>query len=58
MGSPRRADERVLGTYSAATRPGRGDVIEVDGEPFRVIQVADIVVGHGKTQRGWLMVSS
>jgi hypothetical protein len=49
---------RVLGTYSAATRPARGDVIEFDGQPFEVRQVADIVVGVSETQRGWLIVSS
>jgi hypothetical protein len=48
----------VLGTYSAPTRPSRGDVIKVDGQPFKVLQVADILVGHGETQRGWLIVSS
>jgi hypothetical protein len=50
---------RVLGTYSAATRPARGDVIELDDQPFNVIQVADLVVGNGeRRQRGWLIVSS
>jgi hypothetical protein len=48
---------RVLGTYTAATRPAREDVIEVDGQPFKVRQVADIVVSDGETQRGWLIVS-
>ena len=49
---------RVLGTYSAATRPARGDVIKLDGQPLEVRQVADIIVGNGETQRGWLIVSS
>ena len=49
---------RVLGTYSAATRPVRGDVIKLDGHPLEVRQVADIIVGSGETQRGWLIVSS
>ena len=50
---------RVLGTYSAARRPARGDVIELDDQPFKVIQVADLIVGNGETrQRGWLIVSS
>jgi hypothetical protein len=35
---------RVLGRYSAAMRPARGDVIELDAELFEVRQVADIVV--------------
>ena len=48
---------RVLGTYSAATRPARDDVIELDGQPVHVRQVADIVVADGETQRGWLIVS-
>jgi hypothetical protein len=33
-------------------------VIELEGKPFDVRQVADIVVGDGETQRGWLIVSS
>jgi hypothetical protein len=50
---------RVLGTYSAATRPARGNMIELDGQSFEVLQVADIVVGDRKPQqRGWLIVSS
>jgi hypothetical protein len=50
---------RVLGTYSEAKRPARGDVIELDGRPFTIVQVADLVVGNGETrQRGWLIVSS
>jgi hypothetical protein len=48
---------RVLGTYSAATRPARGDTIEVDGQTFHVRQVADIAAGAGETQRGWLIVA-
>jgi hypothetical protein len=48
---------RVLGTYSAATRPERGDVIEVDDQPFKITQIADIVVGNGeRRQHGWLIV--
>ena len=47
---------RVLGTYAAAARPARGDVIELDGQRFEVMQVADIVA-NGETQRGWLIVS-
>jgi hypothetical protein len=46
---------RVLGTYSFAKRPARGDVVELDGELFAVRQVADITLGD--TQRGWLVVS-
>lgn len=50
---------RVLGTYSAATRPARGNMIELDGQTFEVLQVADIVVGDGEPQqRGWLIVLS
>jgi hypothetical protein len=50
---------RVLGTYLAARRPARGDVIELDDQPFRIIQIADLIVGNGETrQRGWLIVSS
>jgi hypothetical protein len=50
---------RVLGTYSATTRPARGDVIELDDQRLKVIQVADLVVGNGeRRQRGWLIVSS
>jgi hypothetical protein len=59
---------RVLGMYSAATRPARGDVIELDDQPFKIelddqpfkiVQVADLVVGNGeRRQRGWLIVSS
>ena len=49
---------RVLGTYTAATTPTRGDVIEFDGRPLEVRQVADIVAGDGDMkQRGWLIVS-
>jgi len=47
---------RVLGRYSAATRPARGDVIELDGQRFEVRQIADIIA-DGETQRGWLIVS-
>ena len=47
---------RVLGRYSAATRPVRGDLIELDGERFEVRQMADIVA-DGETQRGWLIVA-
>ena len=50
---------RILGTYSAVTRPARGDVIELDDRPFKITQVADLIVGNGETrQRGWLIVSS
>ena len=49
---------RVLGTYSFAKRPARGDVVELDGELFEVRQVADITVGDDETQCGWLIVSS
>jgi hypothetical protein len=49
-------NNRVLGRYSAATRPVRGDLIELDGERFEVRQVADIVA-DGETQRGWLIVA-
>jgi hypothetical protein len=49
---------RVLGTYSFAKRPARGDVVELDGERFDVRQVADIAVGDEKTQCGWVIVSS
>jgi hypothetical protein len=50
---------RVLGTYTAAARPARGDVIELDGSRLEVRQVADIVAGDGDTkQRGWLIVST
>ena len=66
MGSPKREEwevreertNRVLGTYTAAKRPARDDVIELDGQPFKVRQVADIVVSDGEAQRGWLIVSS
>jgi hypothetical protein len=47
---------RVLGKYSTATRPARGDVVELDGQRFEVRQVADLAVGEGETQRGWLIV--
>ena len=50
--------DRVLGTYSTAKRPERGDVIEFDGQPFEVRQVADIIVAEGERQSGWLIVSS
>jgi hypothetical protein len=34
-------------------------VIEVDDQLFKLIQVADLVVGNGeRRQRGWLIVSS
>jgi hypothetical protein len=49
---------RVLGTYSAVTRPARGNVIELVGQRLEVRQVADIAVAEGNTQRGWLIVSS
>jgi hypothetical protein len=49
---------RVLGTYSFAKRPVRGDIVELDGERFGVRQVADIAVGDDETQCGWLIVSS
>jgi hypothetical protein len=52
------ATDRVLGTYSFAKRPERGDVVELDGLRFDVRQVADIAVGDDGTQRGWLIVSS
>ena len=53
------ATNRVLGTYSAAARPARGDVIELDGRRLEVRQVADIVAGDGDAkQRGWLVVST
>jgi hypothetical protein len=59
MGCPGRPHQRVLGMYSAATRPARGDVIELDDQPFKIVQVADLVVGNGeRRQRGWLIVSS
>jgi hypothetical protein len=48
----------VLGTYSTAKRPVRGDVVELDGQRFVVRQIADIAVSDGKTQRGWLIVAS
>jgi hypothetical protein len=49
---------RVLGTYSFAKRPARGDVVELDGELFDVRQVADVTVGDDETQHGWLIVST
>jgi hypothetical protein len=49
---------RVVGTYSFAKSPERGDVVELDGQLFDVRQIADIVVGDDGTQRGWLIVSS
>jgi hypothetical protein len=50
--------DRVVGTYSFAKRPERGDVLELDGQWFDVRQIADITVGDDGTQRGWLVVSS
>jgi hypothetical protein len=49
---------RVLGTHSTAKRPARGDVVELNGQRFVVRQVADIAACDGKTQRGWLIVTS
>jgi hypothetical protein len=40
---------RVLGTYSTARRPRRGDVVELDGQRFEVRQVADIAVSDGNS---------
>ena len=49
---------RVLGTYSAATRPACDDIIEVDHQRFNVSPVADIAASDDGTQHGWLIVSS
>ena len=50
--------DRVLGRYSTARRPARGDVVELDGQQFEVRQVADVAVGESETQHGWLIVST
>ena len=47
---------RVLGRYPTATRPARGDIVELDGQLYEVRQVADLAVSEGGTQRGWLIV--